>query len=246
MTHPNLERSLKPFLKSLRQSFDLPETPGIPADPIDEFLWSFLLWESTSAKAELALKRILAGAVNNNELRVSLPGEIVGMLGERYPLAEERAVRLRAALDSIFRREHAVSLVHLTLMGKREAKQWLDAIEAVPPFVSARVVLFALGGHAIPLDQRTLDRLIAEELFEPGVALEEATSQLARHIKAADAPDACRLIQAWADSEPTRHTGGSRTASESPTRPKNAKRASSKKSTSRASSKSPRKKKIGS
>lgn len=199
MSHSDLESTLKSLFKSLRSSYGAPEAPETPDDPIDEFLWSFLVWETSTTKAENALKRIQSTVVDINELRVSLPGEIIAMLGERYPLVEERAVRLRAALDDIFRREHAVTLASVKTLSKREAKQYLDSIDAIPSYVASRVTLMALGGHAVPLDQRTLDLMIAEEVFEPGVTLDDAVALLTRHIKAADAVDSFLLLQAWSD-----------------------------------------------
>lgn len=199
MSKGDLESALKSLLKSLRDTFGAPEPPPAPEDPTDEFVWSYLLWDSTAAKAEHALRRIEAGVTGLNELRVSLPHEICALLGERYPNVEERSIRLRASLDDIFRRENSVSLIHLKQLGKREARQYLDSIEAVPPFVAARVTLVALGGHAIPLDQRTLDLLVAEGLIEEGVSLDDAAAQLMRHIKAADALEAHLLLQSWAE-----------------------------------------------
>ena len=52
-------------------------------------------------------------ATHNNDLRVSHPQEVVGLLGPRYPRVEERAARLHEALQEIFIREHAVSWIGL-------------------------------------------------------------------------------------------------------------------------------------
>lgn len=219
MTNNDLNAALKPFLKSLRHRFGEIERPPRPADPIDELVWSYLLWESTAARADHALKRILASVVDFNELRVSLPGEICVMLGERYPLVQERSVRLRASLDDIFRCENTVSLARLKQLGKRDARRSLNSIDAIPSFVAARVALLSCGGHAIPLDQRTLDRMIHEGLFDADATIEEASGQLARHIKAADAVEAHLLIQMWAESAPVKtppHTASKKKPSARP------------------------------
>jgi len=200
VTKKNLASSMKVFLKKLRSRFGKPERPPTPDDPIDELLWSYLLWESTATKATNALKRITSTVVDINELRVSLPAEIATMLGERYPLVEERSIRLRASLDDIFRREQCVSLMSLKQLSKREAKQRLESIHAIPPFVVSRVLLMGLGGHATPIDQITLDRLIDEGLLDAGVTVDEASSLLPRHIKAADAVESHLLIRKWVES----------------------------------------------
>ena len=203
MSKNDFNSRLETFLNRLRREFGVPTPPTPPADPIDEFVWSFLLWESTTSKAENALKRIRSATVDFNEFRVALPVEIRAILGERYPLVDERAVRLRASLDDIFRTEHAVTLARLVDMNKRDARQRLDSIEATPPFVAARVHLVALGAHSAPLDMRTFELLRdAAGIFEENITLDEATGILTRSIRAADSLEAHQLIQQWSESDP--------------------------------------------
>lgn len=203
MSKTDFSARLETFLNRLRREFGAPEPPAPPADPIDEFLWSFLLWEATTTKAEHALKRIRAATVDLNEFRVALPSEIRALLGERYPLVDERAVRIRAALDDVYRTEHAVTLTRLIEMNKRDARQRLDAIEATPPFVAARVHLVALGGHSAPLDMRTFELLRDNALlFDADTSLDEATGLLTRSIRATESLEAHILIQQWSESDP--------------------------------------------
>lgn len=199
MSTASIDSALKSLLKSLRSKYGPVEAPQPAEDPLEDFVWSYLMWESTTSKAENALKRIQSTVVDTNELRVSLPNEIIDMLGERYPLVEERAVRLRASLDDIFRREHAMSLESLKSLGKREAKQYLDSIDAAPLYVTSRVTLISLGGHAAPLDQRILDLLIAEDIFPDDITIDDASAQMMRAIKAADSAECYLLLRAWAD-----------------------------------------------
>ncbi len=226
MSTTDIESKLKSLLKSLRDSYGAPEPPQTQDDPIDDFLWAYLVWETSTTKAENALKRIESTVVDINELRVSLPGEIIAMLGERYPLVEERAVRMRASLDDVFRREHGMTLASLKSLGKREAKQYLDSIDAIPSYVASRVTLLSLGGHAVPLDQRTLDLLISEEVIEPDTTIDDAVTALTRHIKAADATEAFLLLQAWSDDA----DGGSKRKTKSSTRSTTKKKSTRKKS----------------
>ncbi len=181
-----------------------PAPPAVPADPdpIHHFLYSYLLWECAAPKADLAKKRIDASVVDVNELRVSLPAEIAFMLGERYPRVEERAARMRASLNDVYQRFHAVTLEPLVKMNKREARQILDSLEGVPQYVAARTMLLGLGGHAIPLDDRTLAGLVAEEVMEADATVEKAASIMERHIKAADALEAHLVLQAWSETLP--------------------------------------------
>lgn len=115
---------------------------------------SFLLWESSSVRAERAMDAIRTDVVDLNELRVCLTTELVGIIGVRYPLARERSERIRICLNTIYEHENRVDLRSLMVLSKRDARTRLDEMPGMVPFVSARVVLLELGGHAFPVDSR--------------------------------------------------------------------------------------------
>ncbi len=186
----------KPFdalLKKLRDRH-APAAPAPAPDLLESFVFAFLLWEAEQADAERAIKRVASGVVDFNELRVCLPDEIVSMLGVRYPRAQERAARLKSGLHDVFLREHVVSFDHLRDKPKRAARQYLETLEGVPPFVSARMMVVGFGGHAAPLDERLLGRLTDAGVFDEGLALDRATGALERHVKAEDAAETHRLL----------------------------------------------------
>lgn len=178
-----------------------------PAEPLlGEFVRAFMIWESTTAKAEAVLKRMADAVVDFNELRICLPDELARMMGERYPRVEERALRLRAALTEIYHRQHAVTLEPLMTMNKRDAKDYLDSLEGVPRFVSARLLLLCLGGHAAPTDGRIAKRLIEAHITENGSTPEAAGATLERLVRAGEMVEVYRLLQAWADDAPLNYS----------------------------------------
>ena len=118
-----LMRKLRSEYSHALEADAAPQAVVDPAEPLlGEFVRSFMIWESTTAKAEAVLKRMADAVVDFNELRVCLPDELARMMGERYPRVEERALRLRAALNEIYHRQHAVTLEPLLTMNKRDAK----------------------------------------------------------------------------------------------------------------------------
>lgn len=167
-----------------------------------EFVRAFLVWESTTAKAAAAIKRLEAAVVDFNELRICMPDELIRMLGKNYPRAEERAQRLRAALNDLYARQHAVTLEHLTRLSKRDAKEFLDSLEGVPRFVLSRVLLLTQSGHAAPIDSRIHRRLIEAGIVETDSTPEEAAGQLEKRIRAGEMLETYSLLQAWADELP--------------------------------------------
>lgn len=170
-----------------------------PSPLLDQFVWSFMLWEASLADAERAFKKLTSGVVDFNELRVCLADEIVGMIGPRYPRAAERAGMLKRGLHAVFLKEHAVSLDHLKDANKRAARQYLEALDGVPQFVTARLLVLGLGAHAAPVDERLLACLSDEDVFDGDADLDRASSLLERHIKAEDSQATHLLLLRWAE-----------------------------------------------
>ncbi len=171
---------------------------------VDELIYSFLLWETNSPHAKSALRRLRENVVDYNELRVCLPDELSLIMGDRYPRAFERAQRLRATLTDLYRREHAISLAHLSSAPKREARLYLESLDGMPPFVAARLLLVAFAGHAFPVDERLRDLLAAEGVAEPAATPEAVSGWLERHVRASDAISTYALLQTWSDETPHR------------------------------------------
>lgn len=201
MSAPAQSDPLNDFLLSLPPNDAASTTPLDPcADPVEELVWSMLLWEAPRAKAQRAHKRVLSGVVDLNELRVCLPHEVVAMLGERYPNVCERTDRLLGALHEIYLREHAVTLEPLREAPKREAKKYLESIAPAPQFATARVLLLSLGAHAIPLDARMHAGLVAAGAIDPDLDEARTASLLERTVRAVEAPGVHGAMLHWAES----------------------------------------------
>lgn len=168
---------------------------------LDQLVHSFMLWETTSAQALAGLKRLREAFVDLNELRVCFPEEISTAIGERFPRSRERATRLRAVLNDIYRREHGLSLSRLVDQPKRDARSYLESLEGMPPFVAARVALLCFGGHAVPVDERLLALLTSERAVEPDVGVEDAAAWIERQVRANEAAATHLLLRRWADED---------------------------------------------
>jgi hypothetical protein len=204
---PDPSKKLNALMKKLRGTYGEavidPGHEGCP-ESADGLLWhlvfSFLAWEASTARAVVANKRLHGCVVDYNELRVCLSDELVRMVGDRYPRALERVTRLRSTLNDLYRREHAVTLKSLPDMPKREARQRLDSLEGLPPFVSARMLLLSLGGHAFPLDHRIHQALLSEDAAPEN--FDEAAAWLERQFRVGEAAPAYTLIEAWMNDRP--------------------------------------------
>jgi len=185
--------------------------PVIPDDPashgsalIEQLIYSFMLWEASSSQAKVGARKLAESFADLNELRVAFPHETAGVLGERYPLAVERCLRLRCVLQELYQREHAMSLVSLISAGKREARQYLESMPGMPTFVAARMLAIGLGGHAVPADYRLMELLsdekaLPEDVDGPG----EASAWLERQVRASEAGVVASVLQGWSDEKGT-------------------------------------------
>lgn len=171
-----------------------------------EFVRSFLIWESTTAKADTALKKIASGVVDINEFRVCLPSEMAAIIGHTYPKVEDRVVALRSSLTQIFKRENRLRLAHLPGLSKKAATAYLATLTHTPAFVTDRVALLCCGIHAVPVDSRIAAILEKAKVIDKTTTAEEAAGATARLIKAGDARDAYGLLQAAADQAPVTAT----------------------------------------
>lgn len=177
-------------------------------DPIvGELVRSFFIWECGCRAADMALDEVHAATVDYNELRVALPHEFHRLVSVRDEHAAPRFLRLRSALNEIYRREHEISLSHLGTLAKRDARAYLDSLDGMHPFVSARVCLLSLGAHAFPADGRLCTLLAREKALPPELdplspsSHGDAGSWLEHHILADDSRDAYLRLELWADQE---------------------------------------------
>jgi len=211
---------LKKAYQRWKQLVRDPEIPSDNDDPIHRLALGILGVTAGQNRAQTAIDRILEYAIDWNEVRVSLPSELHRLLGETFPDGLACSQRLVQALQSVYEREHRISLDRLKSLGRREARQYLDALKGVDEYAAAGVMIWSLGGHAIPIDDRQWQVLKDADLVQASAARGEVQAFLERHIGAADGRRFCVILQTVASK---------RIGNDSP----KAKRSSKKKSTSR-------------
>jgi len=189
-------KKLRGLLRRTRTQYDEKQ----PTDPVSHLIYAFCLWETTRRQAHQAYNRLMKQVVDANDLRVSDTGEIVNWLTDRYSRAQERVMRLREVLHAIYVREHGVTLDHLFDKSKRDARAYLESLPGMVPFVAASVMLNALDGHAIPVDEQLVARLKRDDVADPDASLEEVQAFLEHQIKAADALKANAQLRTYVES----------------------------------------------
>lgn len=207
------QESSKLFSKLLKK-LKKPDDADSFADgsAIEVMVQSFLMWDATTAKAQMAYKRMMDRVVDLNDLRVTMAHEMVDWIGPRYPQALERCQRLRAVLRHTYKREHAMSFDRLNGMGRREVKRYLRSLDGIAPYVADRVTLLCFDAHCIPVDERLRRALIQAGVSDEDTDIADLGSWLARQVKAAEAARTHRMLQAWVDRVGTGDRRSRRTA----------------------------------
>lgn len=186
-------RLQKAYAKQRQES----ATPTIPEpeDPLHRLAVAVLGVGIGEREAIRAVTGLMETMVDWNEVRVSSPAEVNNGVGEKIPDGIQRCRQLITALQSIFDRENALSLDRLKTTARREARHYLEELEGVDDYVGASIVLWSLGGHAVPVNDHLLDTLRAAEIVPPSASRKEVQAFLERHINAADAKEFCLVMQ---------------------------------------------------
>jgi endonuclease III len=193
-------KRIKRLLGQLVRKFGKPELTD-PVDPIDQLIIGILAGCTTHARAVAVYKRLRHHVVDLNELRVTPAMELAEQIGDGVPLARQKAQRIVDALNAIRKRQDSLDLTFLKQRGRREAREYLEALEGVDRATAASVVLFSLGGHAIPLDGLLLYVLQKEELVDPSAEPAEVQSFLERCVNSSQAQVFYELLSRYAASK---------------------------------------------
>ena len=191
-------KKLTSLLSRLGKEFS-PEDP--PArDPVTQTIVSFLTWNATRSKAEDAFAALMETLIDNNDVRVTYIDELVRLIGEDYPDAWQRMARLRESLHEVYLREHDIKMKSIEGKPKKDQRAYLDTLPGMTPYVAAEVTLLSFGGHAVPVDDKLLELLVAEGVFDQETTPAEAEGILLKQVKAADAFQTHLQLQAWSDT----------------------------------------------
>lgn len=157
------------------------------ADAVEQVVLAALSRDASWTQARRALEKLRAAMVDFNEIRVSPPRQLAELIGSHVPDGLGCATRLCASLNAVFNAFNALSMDALKTLGKREARQRLEKLDALGPYTVASVLLWSLGAHAIPVNARMLECLRQEGVVDPDASAAEVQSFLERHISPSEA-----------------------------------------------------------
>jgi endonuclease III len=158
-------------------------------EPLKALVRAAMSFDMPDARAEEAMKAIDGEFVDLNELRVATELEVQELLGSKYPAIELRVTMITRCLNTIFEREHTLSLERLRTVSKRDARQFLRELPDVHPFVESYVMLMSFDGHAVPVDELMLAYLREQDVVDPQTPLAEIHRFIEHHVKAEECSD---------------------------------------------------------
>lgn len=164
-------------------------------DPIEALIYGVVSERLTDAAAQRAMKEFHQTFVDWNDLRVARAEEIVEILQEDTAVSRATALALTAVLHAVFDEYHTLSLQTLKKIGKRPAKQVLEALDGVSPYVVDYCMLTSLQGHAIPLTEPMVAHLKRNDIVDPEADLQEIEGFLTRQVAAKNAYEFYRLLR---------------------------------------------------
>ena len=170
---------------------------------IGEVIYSHLVWNANEKDATAAFKRLVAASVDLNDLRVNMIDESIERVGVDYPLVRDRVKRMHAVLNAIYNREHGMHIESLDGSGKREIREYFETLKGITPFVCHRVISICYNVAAVPVDERTLAILKVNSVVHETTTIKDASSWLARQVKADEVVDFHGGLQAWVEIQPT-------------------------------------------
>jgi endonuclease III len=163
--------------KVLRKHYE-PVLPLADRSLLEHLLFAVCLENSPYDKAEDAFARLQVYD-DWNEIRVTSQTELQEMMGGLGDPAGS-ATRVKGVLQGVFEQglfdqKYNYDIDPLRKQNIGKAIKELEKFPSVTPFVAAYVTQAGLGGHAIPLDQGTLDAMLLLDLIsdkdrEKGVA----------------------------------------------------------------------------
>ncbi len=164
---------------------------------LDTILVAICLENSSAAKADAAIERLLDSFHDFNEMRVSSITELAAALGQ-LEQPELRGLRVRNSLQYIFERQFAFEFEILRKKTLDQAQRQLQKIKDLSAFVRHYTLQQSLGSHLIPLDDLGARAVEWLGLIEPGESPEHGAESLKSVVRKADAPLFCHLLRCLA------------------------------------------------
>jgi endonuclease-3 len=197
-TTTNKQKLVHQLFSTLGKGARPAEAESLPV--LEQFVYALCREGATREAADRAYRKLREGFYDWNEVRVSSEEEIAEAL-VGMPDAEARARRVREFLQEVFETTFSFDLEPLQKKGLKQAAKQLARYQAASDYAVAWVVQHSLGGHAMPLDERSVRVLKRLGLLEEqGDNAEAMRASLEHQVPKAKGSQFVDLLSALADA----------------------------------------------
>ncbi|MCS7016237.1 MAG: hypothetical protein RMJ19_06325 [Gemmatales bacterium] len=163
---------------------------------LEQMLYAICRRNCARDAADAAFERLQRAFTDWNEVRVSALREVADVLAP-LPEAFTRAEQITSLLDDVFNSQYSFDLEGLRNKPLQQATRQLARWRHADEFVIAWTCQYALGAHALPLDETT-QRVVVRLGLVADDSLASAQSTLERQVRKRDAAPVYETLSAIA------------------------------------------------
>lgn len=201
------------FHKALKKNYKKLEMLSFEA-PIDALVFAVVSEFFSNEESLKIFDRINEHFIDKNDLRVSRTEEIVDVLGGGInDETKQVAANLTAALRKIFEEYDSICIDEIFEAGKRQAKQTLEDLNALSPFVVNFVMLKVMQAHALPMTVKMVNYLKENGFVDPEADDNEINGFIERNISANDLEEFYLMLRLEAEQKKAEPKGKKKVSS---------------------------------
>lgn len=157
-------------------------------DPVSELVGTILSQNTSDVNTARSMARLRGEFLTWDEVRQAPVDEVVDAI-RSGGLANRKAPRIQAVLDTVVERRGDLDLAFLSELDLEDAKTWLTSMNGIGPKTAACVLLFSLGRPAMPVDTHVHRVMLRLGVVPPRTSPEGT----ARALEALIGPDPHRV-----------------------------------------------------
>lgn len=155
----------------------------------------------TEDETRKAIKNFDDYFVDYNDLRVSRTEEITEKFSKETDAVKSIAKKLTAVLMSVFEKYNTLQINEIADEGIRQARQELENIPYITPYMVDYCMLTFIQGHAIPLTEAMIEYLKENELVHPDSDYNDIEGFLLRQINSSNGYEFYKYLRKAAEQK---------------------------------------------
>jgi endonuclease III len=157
-------------------------------DPVSELVGTILSQNTSDVNTARSMARLRGEFPTWDEVRQAPVDDVVDAI-RSGGLANRKAPRIQAVLDTVVERRGDLDLAFLSELDLEDARTWLTSMNGIGPKTAACVLLFSLGRPAMPVDTHVHRVMLRLGVMPPRTSPEGT----ARALEALIGPDPHRV-----------------------------------------------------